>query len=71
VLGAWGLRGDLKVEPLAPPVTFKAGRAVYLGGTSFRQLRRAGLVEERTTGALARADAMFTWDPAPWSPYVF
>jgi predicted acetyltransferase len=44
---------------------------VYLGGTSFRQLQRAGLVEERTAGALARADAMFTWDPAPWSPYVF
>ena len=45
--------------------------AVYLGGTSFRQLHRAGFVEERTDGALARADAMFTWDPAPWSPYVF
>jgi predicted acetyltransferase len=45
--------------------------AAYLGGTSFRQLQRAGLVEERTPGALARADAMFTWDPAPWSPYVF
>lgn len=45
--------------------------AAYLGGSSFRQLQRAGLVEERTAGALARADAMFTWDPAPWSPYVF
>lgn len=45
--------------------------AAYLSGTSFRQLQRAGLVEERTAGALARADAMFTWDPAPWSPYVF
>jgi len=45
--------------------------AAYLGGSSFRQLQRAGFVEERTTGALARADAMFGWDPAPWSPYVF
>ena len=45
--------------------------AVYLGGSSFRQLQRAGFVEERTAGALARADAMFAWDPAPWSPYVF
>lgn len=45
--------------------------AAYLGGTSFRRLQRAGLVEERSDGALARADAMFTWDPAPWSPYVF
>jgi predicted acetyltransferase len=45
--------------------------AAYLGGTSFRQLHRAGRVEERTPGALASADAMFAWDPAPWSPYVF
>jgi predicted acetyltransferase len=45
--------------------------AAYLGGTSLRQLHRAGRVEERTPGALARADAMFAWDPAPWSPYVF
>jgi predicted acetyltransferase len=45
--------------------------AVYLGGTSFRQLHRAGRVQERSPGALARADAMFGWDPAPWCPYVF
>jgi predicted acetyltransferase len=45
--------------------------AVYLGGTSWRQLHRAGRVTERTPGALDRADAMFAWDPAPWCPYVF
>jgi predicted acetyltransferase len=45
--------------------------ATYLGGTSFRQLHRAGRIEERAQGALARADAMFGWDPAPWSPYEF
>lgn len=45
--------------------------ATYLGGTSFRQLHRAGRVEERAKGALGRADAMFGWDPAPWSPYEF
>jgi predicted acetyltransferase len=45
--------------------------AAYLGGTSLRQLHRAGRVEERTPGALATADAMFAWDPAPWCPYVF
>jgi predicted acetyltransferase len=45
--------------------------ATYLGGTTFRQLRRAGRVDERAEGALARADAMFGWDPAPWSPYGF
>jgi 16S rRNA processing protein RimM len=36
VLGAWGVRGDLKVEPLAPPAVFKPGRTVYLGGTECR-----------------------------------
>lgn len=45
--------------------------AAYLGGISLRQLARAGRVEERTAGALARADAMLGWDPAPWCPYVF
>ncbi len=45
--------------------------SAYLGGTTFRRLHRAGLVEERTTGALTRADAMFGWDPAPWCPYDF
>lgn len=45
--------------------------AVYLGGVSFRQLHRAGRVKEQTSGALARADAMVGWDPAPWCPYIF
>ena len=45
--------------------------AVYLGGATVRQLWRAGRVEERHAGALARADAMFAWDPAPWCPFVF
>jgi predicted acetyltransferase len=41
--------------------------AAYLGGVSFSTLERAGLVEERTPGALARADAMFRTDPAPFA----
>jgi len=45
--------------------------AAYLGGVSFRQLQRAGRVEEERPGGLARADAMFGWDPAPWCPFVF
>jgi predicted acetyltransferase len=45
--------------------------AAYLGGVAFGRLARAGLVEERSAGAIAVADAMFTWDPAPWSPYIF
>ena len=40
--------------------------AGYLGGVTFSTLARAGLVEERTPGALARADGMFRTDPAPF-----
>lgn len=45
--------------------------AAYLGGTRFRTLERAGRVVEETPGAITRADAMFAWDPPPWSPHVF
>lgn len=45
--------------------------AVYLGGVGFRELWRAGQVEENRSGALARADALFAWDPSPWCPFVF
>jgi predicted acetyltransferase len=45
--------------------------ATYLGGFSFTQLARAGLVEETRRGGLARADAMFTTDRAPWCPERF
>ena len=45
--------------------------AVYLGGTTFRQLWRAGQVQELRPGALARADSLFAWDPAPWCPFIF
>ena len=44
--------------------------AAYLGTASFHSLARAGRVAERTPGSLARADAMFRWDPAPWCPNV-
>jgi predicted acetyltransferase len=45
--------------------------AAYLGGPTFRQLQRAGRVSEERPGALARADAMFGWDPAPWCAFGF
>ena len=45
--------------------------AAYLGGTSFRQLRRALRIREGTPDGCARADAMFAWDPAPWSPFDY
>jgi predicted acetyltransferase len=45
--------------------------AVYLGGSSFRQLSRAQQVREIEEGALAKADAMFAWDPSPWFGFIF
>ncbi len=58
-------------EPAGLVCTVNEVGAAYLGGTTFRQLHRAGRVDERTPGSLARADAMFGWDPAPWSPFAF
>jgi predicted acetyltransferase len=57
-------RADLRLE-----VTSLG--AAYLGGFSFGQLARAGLVEELTRGAAARADAMFASSRAPWCPEIF
>jgi len=45
--------------------------ASYLGGASFRELHRAGHVDELRPGALAAADAIFASDPAPWCAFVF
>jgi predicted acetyltransferase len=43
----------------------------YLGGPTFRQMQRAGRVMQGRPGGLARADAMFGWDPAPWCAFGF
>jgi predicted acetyltransferase len=45
--------------------------SVYLGGFTFAQLSRAGRVEELADGAVARADALFRTDRAPWCPEIF
>jgi predicted acetyltransferase len=52
-------------------VTVNELGATFLGGTSFRQLVRAGRVTEERPGSLALADSMFGWDPAPWCPVFF
>ena len=45
--------------------------AAYLGTVSFTTLSMAGRVEERTRGALLRADSMFASELAPWFTYAF
>ncbi len=44
--------------------------ALYLGGNSARQLARAGRIEG-DDAAVATADDLFGWSPAPWCPEVF
>lgn len=44
---------------------------VYLGGFTFTQLARSLRMRELRAGAIARADAMFRTDRAPWCPEVF
>jgi predicted acetyltransferase len=45
--------------------------AIYLGGATFADLSRAGRVSELVPGAIARADALFAVDRAPWCPVMF
>jgi predicted acetyltransferase len=53
---------DLRIDYLA---------AVYLGGVSFATLAAAGRVRELRTGAIARADAMFSTAIAPFCATMF
>jgi predicted acetyltransferase len=45
--------------------------AAYLGGNTFGQLVEAGRVQERTKGAVLRADSIFRSAPAPWCSLPF
>jgi len=45
--------------------------AIYLGGTSLTTLQTAGLVDERTPGAVAAITAAFTAPRAPFCPDFF
>ena len=45
--------------------------SVYLGGFTWAQLARALRVEEVRHGAIARADALFRSERAPWCPEIF
>jgi predicted acetyltransferase len=76
--GRWRLVADGgrgSVERSEGPADLRLGvdalGSAYLGGFSFAELRRAGQVEELTEGAVARADALFRTDRAPWCPEIF
>jgi predicted acetyltransferase len=45
--------------------------SVYLGGFTFRELRRAGRLDELSEGAVYLADATFRTEGLPWCPEIF
>lgn len=76
--GRWRLaaesgRGSVARTDAAPDLRLDVSAlgALYLGGVTFAQLARAGQVDERAGGALARADRLFRADVAPWCPDGF
>ena len=64
---------DCRVVTSSPDLTIPIGAlaSAYTGAASFTTLAQAGLVEERTAGALLRADRMFAVQLKPWTPYNF
>jgi predicted acetyltransferase len=72
--GTWALvDGTAKRSRRAADLALDVGTlgAAFLGGFSFAQLARAGLVEELRRGGLARADALFATARQPWCPEIF
>jgi predicted acetyltransferase len=45
--------------------------SVYQGGFTFRDLQRAGRLDELTEGAVYLADAIFRTEGLPWCPEIF
>jgi len=68
-IGRGGVEKTTVEADLACDVT--ALGCVYLGGFTFAQLARSMRVTELRAGAIARADAMFHSDRAPWCPELF
>jgi predicted acetyltransferase len=73
-VGTWTITdGVAKRSSRRPDVRLdvQALGSVYLGGFSFADLARGERVEEASRHGLARADALFRTDAAPWCPEIF
>jgi predicted acetyltransferase len=72
--GRWALEGGVasRVDD-EPEIALDVGAlaSAYLGAVSFAQLREGLRLEERVSGAVERADALFGWRPLPWCPEIF
>ena len=72
--GRWRLASGVAERTDAEPdlaLDVGALGSAYLGGFAFTQLAQGGLVQERSPGALARADALFRHPLHPWCPEIF
>jgi predicted acetyltransferase len=72
--GRWKLEGGKAARTRARPdvrCDVTALGSVYLGGFTFAQLQRAGRIAEARRGGVARADALFRTERAPWCPEIF
>jgi predicted acetyltransferase len=72
--GRWKLEGGTCERTHDEPdlaLDVSALGSAYLGAGSFRQLGEAGRADERTSGAIERADALFAWRPLPWCLEIF
>jgi predicted acetyltransferase len=73
-VGTWTVEGDrVRRASRRPDVRLDVQGLgmTMLGGFTFAELARAGRAEEGVRGGLARADALFRVDRAPWCPEIF
>jgi predicted acetyltransferase len=73
-VGTWTVEGDrVRRTSRRPDVRLDVQGLgmTMLGGFTFAQLARGGRAEEAARGGLARADALFRADRAPWCPEIF
>jgi predicted acetyltransferase len=73
-VGRWRIaRGHVEKTAADPDLACDVSSlgCVYLGGFTFAQLARSMRVRELRPGAVARADALFRSDRAPWCPEIF
>jgi predicted acetyltransferase len=72
--GRWKVEGGTASQSDdAPDIALDVAElgAVYLGGFTFRDLLRAGRIQELREGAVYGADAIFRVEAAPWCPEIF
>jgi predicted acetyltransferase len=73
-VGTWTVEGDRVRRTARRPdvrVDVQGLGMTMLGGFTFGRLARSGRAEEGARGGLARADALFRVERAPWCPEIF